>query len=86
MLEPAGGRDCRDLSNLSNQFGSGGLCLQRSARCNASVVQNRNPFIVASTPDQVISGHNDIWNDRFATWLLAFLDELQKQKSATRSD
>ncbi len=83
VLKPVNGRDCLDPSDLSNQFGSSGLCLQRIARCNPSVVQNRNPFIVASTPDQVISGHNDIWNDKFATWLLAFLDELQKQKSAT---
>jgi pimeloyl-ACP methyl ester carboxylesterase len=85
LLEPQAGTNCSDPSNsdLSEEFVAAGLCLHRTSRqCGSSALQKRNPFLIARTPATVISGHNDIWNDTISGWLFAYIDQLQKLKSA----
>jgi hypothetical protein len=84
LLEPKAGSNCSAPSNsdLSEEFAAAGLCLHRTFRqCGSNVLQKRNPFLIASTPANVISDHNDIWNDKISGWLFAYIDQLQKLKS-----
>jgi pimeloyl-ACP methyl ester carboxylesterase len=84
LLEPMNDSNCNAPSNLdlSEEFPAAGLCLHRTLRqCGSNVLQKRNPFLIARTPAEVISDHNDIWNDRISGWLFAYIDQLQKLKS-----
>jgi hypothetical protein len=61
----------------SEQFEAEGLCLQRQAFGYGRLVHPYNPFIVARTSREVISGHNDIWNPTFSNWLFRLIDALR---------
>ncbi|UGY02522.1 hypothetical protein [Bradyrhizobium quebecense] len=89
LLEPKTSSNCSDPPNsgLSEEFFAMGLCLHRTTRqCRLNVLQKRNPFLIVSTPPEVISDHNDIWNDNFSGWLFAYIDQLQKAKSIAHGD
>ena len=84
-LELVDGTPCGgDGADLSSSFSASNMCLRRIERhCDKALKQDKNPFIVATTSGDIISGHNDIWNPRFSEWLLAYVDKLQEQKSQT---
>jgi pimeloyl-ACP methyl ester carboxylesterase len=71
---------------LVETYASDGLCLQRleepvngASDDNPGVVQHFNPFIVARTTSDIIKDHNDIWNEKFITWLAELIHSLQRQ-------
>lgn len=69
-------------ADLSNSFQAANMCLRRlDTHCDKALKQDNNPFIVATTSGDIISGHNDIWNPQFSEWLLAYVDKLQQEKS-----
>jgi hypothetical protein len=39
----------------------------------------RNPFIVAAAAKEVIGGHNDIYNERFVTFISALINEVDTE-------
>jgi hypothetical protein len=64
---------------ISEQFEAEGLCLQRQAFGYGRLVHLYNPFIVARTSREVMSGHNDIWNPTFSNWLFRLIDALRME-------
>jgi hypothetical protein len=41
--------------------------------------QQYNPFIIASTTEDIIRDHNDIWNDDFRKWLRHFIEAVEAE-------
>lgn len=92
-LEVSNGNNCNPIGppGLSENFDKAGLCLKRVKRqdqdCESLSADPRNvvrrtyhpynPFIIASTPDTVMSGHGDIWNSRLRAWLWEFISALE---------
>lgn len=82
--------DASGLNDLSENFAAGGLRLTRdrasgndcgrTAGSEPRIVQLRNPFLIASTTPKIIRDHNDIWNERFAEWLFAYINELGNRR------
>lgn len=54
------------------------ICLNRRVE---DTRQPRNPFIVATTNEQVLDGHNGIWQDTFIAWLAEFFEEVAKRRA-----
>ena len=75
--------DCRpqEPSQTTNTFKAEGLCLQR--KNDVDRYQPNNPFMVAETTSEIIEDHNDIWNDKFSRWLLAFVKALERRIDET---
>ena len=68
-------------NSLSEHFVANGICLARdTVGVNRNIVQERNPFLVARTTFDIISNHNDVWNDRFYAWLFAYINELGNRR------
>ena len=90
-LEVSTGTNCAPIgpSGLSESFDKAGLCLKRVQREEFDEIsqdgrnkvrktyQAFNPFIVASTPGDVISKHGDVWNERFRGWLFELIAALE---------
>lgn len=69
--------DAAGRSPISEQFEAGGICLHRADFGHNRIVHKHNPFIVARTGGDVISGHSDIWNPTFSNWLFRLIDQLR---------
>jgi hypothetical protein len=69
-------------NDLSESFVANGLCLARdpTPHNEDQIIQPRNPFLIARTTSDIIKDHNDIWNEKFAGWLFAYIDELGNQR------
>jgi pimeloyl-ACP methyl ester carboxylesterase len=89
-LEFSSSRGCmrspppNDQDDLSEKFDAHGICMYRLRTADMApseeprVYQRRNPFLIARTGPDIISGHTDIWNDRFSAWLFEYVKELGK--------
>jgi hypothetical protein len=62
-----------------DQFPSNSICLSRVDR------HLGNPFIVARATSDVIGGHNEIWRDPFAPWMLDFVRTLARERAKDTS-
>jgi hypothetical protein len=60
-----------------DSFQAAGLILLRTA-----TRQPGNPFLVACTTSDIIDGHNGIWGNRFKSWIIGFLVELDQHRLA----
>ena len=66
-----------------------GVCAKPYERSDVSsicerVIQKNNPFIVAKTSKDIVSGHNDIWNPTLREWLASFVGTLAELNAAER--
>lgn len=62
-----------------DKFCRSGICLSRRDDDR----QARNPFIVASTTEDVLDGHNGIWKPDFIQWLQEFFREADRERIGT---
>ncbi len=76
-----GAGDCEDpgSNSLTNTFKAEGLCLIRKS--DVDRYQPNNPFIVAHTTSDIIKDHNDIWNNTFSKWLIAYIKAIEEPAS-----
>lgn len=85
VLRPTNGKDadCQvdESARAINLFSAGGLCLVRKK--DVDRYHFNNPFMVAETTSEIIKDHNDIWNDKFSGWLLAFVKALERRIEET---
>ena len=79
----ANGNDCEsdEPTRTINTFKAEGLCLVRKKDVDRYQVDN--PFMVAETTSDIIEDHNDIWNEKFSIWLLAFVKALERRIEET---
>jgi pimeloyl-ACP methyl ester carboxylesterase len=96
-LEISTGVSCNPIgpAGMSESFDKAGLCLRRVKREEIeklspdernkvrSTYQPFNPFIVATTPGEVISGHGDIWNPKFTGWMFELIAALEDRPPTT---
>lgn len=99
-LERSNGTNCNPIgpAGISESFDRAGLCLKRVRREEKDKLSkdNRNkirqtfhpfnPFIVASTPANVIPNHGDVWNDSFRGWLFELIAALENRAPAPTPD
>lgn len=99
-LEISNGTNCDPIGppGMSESFDKAGLCLKRVRREEADKLshdggnkaretyQSFNPFIVASTPADVIASHGDVWNTRFRGWLFELVAALEDRAPAPTPD
>jgi hypothetical protein len=73
QLKSSGASSCASGDRLTEAYSHEGTCLERTAGFAG------NPFMVVRTDPPILSGHNGIWEPRFAAWLFGYLDALNKQ-------
>ncbi len=61
-------------SDWTQQFCSEKVCLRRMDQ------SQNNPFLVVQSED-VLQGHNGIWQPEFVSWLMRFLEKVDKRKT-----
>lgn len=73
--------------NFCNKDDKGSICLRRKEADKESPYPSLgNPFLVATTNESVLSGHNGIWNPSFVKWLKAFIKELDGHKNGVQPE
>ncbi|WP_369720164.1 hypothetical protein AB8Z38_23550 [Bradyrhizobium sp. LLZ17] len=88
VLYPSTYETCfRNRFSTDETFFASGLCFARIPKTPSLGLAEsypHNPFLVASTSEDVIKDHNDIWGDQFSSWLFDFVNALQRRLPAHR--